>query len=102
MRLTVFQGKNRRIEESALLGEFEFSGFKKASVGEVSIEVNFFINPDGIVEVTAQDPETGVSQSTKVKLSASMGDERIQKMIEMDQLIGEIKGGRSTPVFSSN
>jgi molecular chaperone DnaK len=82
VQVRIFQGKNRREEQSNLLGEFELSGFRKARAGEVSIEVFFSINSDGIVEVSAKDKETGASQSVKVKLSAALDSKNLAQTME--------------------
>jgi molecular chaperone DnaK len=89
--ISIYQGKNRRIEESSLLGEFEFSGFRKAKAGEVSISVNFSINADGIVEVNATDPDTGVTQTMKVKLASTMPDKKIIDTVKKTKDYKEVK-----------
>jgi molecular chaperone DnaK len=76
--IRIFQGRNRREEESVKLGEFEFSGFHAKKAGDVSIDVVFGINTDGIVEVSAKDPETGASHSMKVKMSSTIPSDRIK------------------------
>ncbi len=78
--IRVFQGKNRREEESLLLGEFHLSGIRKAKSGEVAIEVSFGINADGIVNVTARDRDTGAAQEIKVKFAANAGREKVIEM----------------------
>ena len=77
--IRIFQGKNRREEEGAMLGEFEFSGFQAGKAGEVSIEVLFSINTDGIVEVSAKDTATGTVQTTRVKLATAMSKETLRE-----------------------
>lgn len=77
--IRIFQGKNRREEESSLLGEFRLSGFSKKKAGQVDIEVSFAINTDGIVKVSAIEKETGVAQNVSVRLSAAMGKDGIKK-----------------------
>jgi molecular chaperone DnaK len=49
VKIRVCQGESRKAEENEMLGQFEFSGFKKARRGEVRIDVTFEINSDGIV-----------------------------------------------------
>ena len=61
VKIRVYQGQSREAEENELLGQFEFTGFKKARRGEVTIEVTFEINADGIVNVTAAAPETSAT-----------------------------------------
>ncbi len=89
--IRIFQGKNRREDSSAPLGEFHFSGFKKAPAGDVSIEVFFAINTDGIVEVSAKDRETGKEQSVQVKLSATMDQEKLRTSSSRSKEHQEVK-----------
>ncbi len=77
--IRIFQGKNRKEETSTMLGEFEFSGFKSGKAGEVSLEVLFSINTDGIVEVSAKDMATSAQQTMTVKLAATMGSARLEQ-----------------------
>jgi molecular chaperone DnaK len=61
-----------------LLGEFEFSGFRIAPRGEVTIEVTFEIDTDGIVNVSARDVETGAQASCHIALSSGLSDQEVQ------------------------
>jgi molecular chaperone DnaK (HSP70) len=82
VKIRVFQGESRQSEENEMLGQFEFSGFKKARRGEVRIDVTFEINSDGIVNVTACDQETGQQASTQITLSSGLSEEEIGQIIE--------------------
>jgi molecular chaperone DnaK len=93
VKIRVFQGESRQAKENEMLGQFEFSGFKKARRGEVRIDVTFEINSDGIVNVTACDPETGQQASTQITLSSGLSEQ------EIDQIIDE---GRTERVRSSD
>ena len=77
VRIRVYQGEANRAEENVLLGEFDFSGFRVAARGEVTIEVTFEIDTDGIVNVSARDVETGAQASTNINLNAGLTDEDI-------------------------
>jgi molecular chaperone DnaK len=79
VRIKVLQGDSPDADENELLGEFEFSGFRVAERGEVTIEVTFEIDTDGIVNVSARDIETGARASTQVNLSSGLTDEDIQE-----------------------
>jgi molecular chaperone DnaK len=81
VRIRVYQGEARAAEENELLGEFEFSGFKNARRGEVRIEVTFEIDTDGIVNVTARDPETGKAASTQIHLSSGLSEQEIAELV---------------------
>ena len=82
VKIRVFQGESRQAEENEMLGQFEFSGFKKARRGEVRIDVTFEINSDGIVNVTACDQETGQRASTQITLSSGLSEEEIGQIID--------------------
>ncbi len=84
VKIRIFQGESNRQEENEMLGEFEFSGFRVARRGEVQIEVTFEIDSDGIVNVSARDPESGQSASTTVSLSSGLSQDEIQQ--SMDQV----------------
>jgi hypothetical protein len=84
----VYQGESRRAEENELLGEFEFSGFKNARRGEVRIEVTFEIDTDGIVKVTARDPDTAQAASTQIHLSSGLSEDEIRGLIDKHQAAG--------------
>ncbi len=85
VKIRVYQGESRVQEENELLGEFEFSGFKHARRGEVRIEVTFEIDTDGIVNVTARDPDTGQVASTQIHLSSGLSDEEIRTLVAKHQ-----------------
>ncbi|MCG3172632.1 MAG: Chaperone protein DnaK [Myxococcota bacterium] len=82
VRIRVHQGESRRSDENELLGEFEFSGFRIAPRGEVTIEVVFEIDTDGIVNVSAHDVETGQRQSTTISLSSGLSKEELASSVE--------------------
>jgi molecular chaperone DnaK len=79
--IRVYQGEGKQAEENELLGQFEFSGFPKAPRGQVEIQVTFAINSDGIVDVTASEPETGQRASTRITLSSGLSDEELQAIL---------------------
>jgi molecular chaperone DnaK len=85
VRIRVYQGESRKAEENELLGEFEFSGFKNARRGEVRIEVTFEIDTDGIVNVTAREPDTGQAASTQIHLSSGLTEQEIRQLIDKHQ-----------------
>ncbi len=80
--IRVYQGESRNVEENELLGQFMFSGFEKARRGEVSIDITFEINADGIVDVKATDLSTGKQASTRITLSAGLSEGDIESIIE--------------------
>lgn len=85
VQIRVYQGGSRQAEENEVLGEFEFTGFKKARRGDVAIDVTFEINADGIVNVTAFDPDTEQRASTSITLNSGLSGEEIESIIEEDK-----------------
>ena len=85
VQIRVYQGDSRQAEDNELLGEFEFTGFKKARRGDVAIDVTFEINADGIVNVTAFDPDTEQRASTSITLNSGLSGEEIESIIEEDK-----------------
>ena len=83
--IRVYQGESRDAQENELLGQFMFSGFKKARRGEVSIDITFEINADGIVDVKAKDLSTGEQASTRITLSAGLSEDDIETIIESER-----------------
>ena len=82
VRIRIYQGESNLAAENVLLGEFEFSGFRIAPRGEVTIEVTFEIDTDGIVNVSAQDVETGAHASTTINLSSGLSPDEVLDAID--------------------
>ncbi len=61
--IQVYQGESPFAVENELLGEFLLSGVRQAKAGEPEIEVEFSIDANGIVHVSATDLDTGLEQS---------------------------------------
>ena len=82
VRIRIYQGESNLAVENVLLGEFEFSGFRIAPRGEVTIEVTFEIDTDGIVNVSARDVETGAHASTTINLSSGLAEHEVSDAIQ--------------------
>ncbi|MFO0581975.1 MAG: Hsp70 family protein [Anaeromyxobacter sp.] len=79
VRIRVYQGESNKADECELLGQFEFTGFRVGYRGEVSIQVTFEIDSNGIVNVSATDLETGQKTSTTISLSSGLSEDDISK-----------------------
>jgi len=84
VQIRVYQGDQRQAEENELLGEFGFSGFQKGRRSDVAIDVTFEINADGIVNVSAADPNTGERAATTIALSSGLSDEELADILNDD------------------
>jgi len=86
VKIRVLQGESPKSDECESLGEFEFSGFRIGSRGDVKIEVTFEIDTDGIVNVRACDLETGVETRRSISLSSGLTEAEILESIARNQL----------------
>jgi molecular chaperone DnaK len=82
VKILVMQGESQHAEENEMLGEFILTGLRRASKGQVEIEVTFEINADGIVSVAAKDLETGQQQSIQVTATSGLTKDEIKQMID--------------------
>jgi molecular chaperone DnaK len=81
VKILVLQGESRRAEDNELLGEFILTGLRRASAGQVEVEVTFEINADGIVSVHAKDVQTDKEQSITVTASSGLTEDEIEDMM---------------------
>jgi molecular chaperone DnaK len=85
VKILVLQGESHRAEENELLGEFILTGLRRATAGQVEVDVAFEINADGIVSVHAKDLETGQQQSITVTASSGLTRDEISNMMEQSR-----------------
>ena len=85
VRISVYQGESRMADDNELLGEFVLGGINPAPRGEARIDVNFDIDANGIVHVTAEDTETRKSRSIDLQASTSLSADEIDDM-KLDKL----------------
>jgi len=86
VKIRVLQGESDIAVENDLLGEFVLSGIRPAPKGEPEVEVNFDIDANGIVSVSARDLATGKEQSITVNSTGTLSDEEISQIIEENDL----------------
>ena len=82
VKILVMQGESEKAEDNEVLGEFILTGLRRATKGQVEIEVTFEINADGIVSVRAKDLETNQEQSIQVTATSGLTQDEIKKMME--------------------
>jgi molecular chaperone DnaK (HSP70) len=98
VRIRIYQGESRSADQNELLGQFTFSGFRRAARGQLRIEVTFEIDTDGIVNVTAREPETGQQASTQITLSSGLSPAQLDAIIaegKADRVRSEAPGARA-------
>lgn len=80
VNIRVYQGESRKYEENELLGECRLTGIRPAKKGVPKIKVTFEINADGIVEVSAEDIDTGQAQHITLNVSGGLSREEIERL----------------------
>ena len=81
VEIVVVQGERVMAVENTVLGRFILDGIPPAPRGEPRIEVAFKIDADSILQVTAQDQDTGQEQHITITASSGLSEEEIQSMV---------------------
>jgi len=77
----VMQGEREMAMHNKSLGRFDLGDLPSAPRGVPQIEVNFDIDANGILNVSAKDKATGKEQSIVIKASSGLSDEEIDAMV---------------------
>lgn len=80
VEIHVLQGERPLAKDNKSLGRFILEGIPPAPRGVPQIEVNFDIDANGILTVTAKDKATGKAQSIKITGSTGLTKEEIERM----------------------
>ncbi|ATW05929.1 Heat shock protein 70 [Candidatus Hodgkinia cicadicola] len=80
--IKVYQGEREMAPNNKLLGQFDLVGIPPCPRGEPQIEVEFDVDANGMVQVSARDKGTGREQQMRVRASAGLTDAEIQDMME--------------------
>jgi len=75
----ILQGEREFAKDNKTLGNFQLSGIAPAPRGVPQIEVTFDIDANGIVNVSAKDLGTGMSQNITITSSTNLSDADIDK-----------------------
>jgi molecular chaperone DnaK len=78
--VSVFQGERKMARDNRLLGQFNLDGLPPAPRGVPQIEVNFDIDVNGILKVSARDIASGKEQSVRIEKSSGLSESDIDRM----------------------
>jgi len=78
----VLQGERELATENRSLGCFDLVGIAPAPRGVPQIEVTFAIDSNGIVNVSARDMATGLSQSIEINPAGGLSQEEIRRLVD--------------------
>ena len=80
VQIHVLQGEREFAKDNRTLGNFELAGIAPAPRGVPQIEVEFKIDANGILEVSATDKGTGKKADIRIDNSGGLSDDEITKM----------------------
>eukprot|EP01013_Petalomonas_cantuscygni_P000923 TRINITY_DN108_c0_g1_i6.p2 TRINITY_DN108_c0_g1~~TRINITY_DN108_c0_g1_i6.p2 ORF type:complete len:687 (-),score=265.95 TRINITY_DN108_c0_g1_i6:142-2103(-) len=88
--IQVFEGERSMTKDNRLLGKFDLTGIKPAPRGVPKIEVQFNVNENGILTVSAKDLDGGSSESITIdEARGSLSEEEIERMVREAEEMAE-------------
>lgn len=81
MKIHVCQGEREMIEDNKSLVQFELKGIPPLPAGSARVEIEFTVNIDGILTVTAREKTTQIEQTVEIKPSSGLSEADIQNMV---------------------
>jgi len=85
IQIAVYQGERDLVKDNRKLGEFTLTGIPAMPAGLPKVEVSFLINADGILQVSAKELRSGVTQSIDIKPQYGLTDEEVEQRL-MDSI----------------
>lgn len=85
IQIAVYQGERDLVKDNRKLGEFTLTGIPAMPAGLPKVDVSFLINADGILQVSAKELRSGVTQSIDIKPQYGLTDEEVEKRL-MDSI----------------
>jgi molecular chaperone DnaK len=82
VRVHVLQGERQLANQNKSLGRFELVGIPPAPRGIPQIEVTFAIDSNGIVNVSARDLSTNLSQSMQINPAGGLSESEVRRLVE--------------------
>jgi molecular chaperone DnaK (HSP70) len=77
----VLQGERELVDDNRSLARFRLRGIPPMPAGMPRVQVQFQIDANGILSVTAAELRTNVEQSVEVKPSYGLTDEQVEQML---------------------
>ncbi|CDS11951.1 Putative Hsp70-like protein [Lichtheimia ramosa] len=102
VNVRVFQGERELCRDNKLLGDFNLTGIPPAPKGVPQIQVEFDIDADGIVNVSAKDKATNRDQSMTIAASSGLSNDEIENMIQQAEANAEADRARRDTIEMAN
>jgi molecular chaperone DnaK (HSP70) len=80
--IDIYEGEREFARDNRKIGSFNLKDIPRRTRGDTKIRVCFEIDNNGILKVSAEDIETGISNEVKFTDSKRLSDEEIARMVE--------------------
>jgi molecular chaperone DnaK (HSP70) len=80
--IKVYQGERQFTKDCILLGTFTLEGLQKRPRGVPKIKVEFKLDCDGLLEVSAVDKITGLANQITIKAESNLSPEEVTQLLE--------------------
>ncbi|WP_284742311.1 molecular chaperone DnaK [Amycolatopsis sp. RTGN1] len=80
--VVVLQGEREQAADNRVLGRFRLENIRPAARGVPQIEVVYDIDANGILNVSAQDKETGAEQRITISESSNLDGAEVERMVQ--------------------
>lgn len=82
VNIKIYQGERAKASNNKLLGQFDLTDIPPAPRGIPQIEVNFDIDSNGILKVSAKDKGTQKEQNIIIKASGGLSEKEVNDMVK--------------------
>ncbi len=80
VKIHVLQGEESKARDNVSLGQFELTGIQPGKAGTPRIRVKFGIDASGMVQVSAHDLRSGVSESVDIDVPTGMTKQEVERL----------------------
>lgn len=88
--IRVFEGERAMVADNHQLGNFRLDGIAAAPRGQAQIEVKFKVDSDGIMNISAEDKQSGKSENVTIKNEKGrLSQEEIDRMVREAEMYSE-------------